>query len=345
MAEDSQLPFDLGPVRALQYKLDKNGIPANAAESRATLVKRLKDTRDHRTKDSPLFQLLEGYLPPPIDRLKTDVFRTDVANAELQARLAEAEAGGVSALDEMRDSLGDLNVVEAGVAVNLLLSYRAIGTWDRMVVVCTKLDKVLQRTTLVREQWALALNRVGRDKEAETILKELVAERGPSSETNALLGRVYKDRWMKALKAGDSFAARGHLKKAIAAYRAGFEADWRDAYPGVNAVTLMTIADPKDQIAKELASVALYAARRRLCGEPDYWDHATRLELAVVASDWDSASEALSDAIPSLDEPWKAETTANNLKLIADAREAAGIPTAETREYIGELEKRGPPKS
>ncbi len=202
----------------------------------------------------------------------------------------------------------------------------------------------LQRTQLVREQWALALNRVGRDREAETMLNALIAERGPSSETNALLGRIHKDRWAKALKAGDGFAARGHLKKAIAAYRAGFEADWRDAYPGINAVTLMTIADPKDPSAKEMAGVVLYAVRRRLGAKPDYWDHATLLELAVIGSDWDAASDALADALAVLDEPWKAETTANNLKMIADAREAAGMATRETREFIAELEKRAPAK-
>ena len=56
-------------------------------------------------------------------------------------------------------------------------------------------------------------------------------------------------------------------------------------------------------------------------------------------------NEALADAISVLDEPWKAETTANNLRMIADAREAAGIPTPETREFIAELEKRGPRKA
>jgi hypothetical protein len=138
------------------------------------------------------------------------------------------------------------------------------------------------------------------------------------------------------------------VKKAIAAYRAGFEADWRDAYPGVNAVTLMTIADPKDPLAKEMAGVVRYAARRRLAGKPDYWDHATLVELAVIAGDWDAAAESLSDAVAALrDDPesWKAETTANNLGMIADAREAAGIDVKETRALIAELEKYGPPKA
>jgi tetratricopeptide (TPR) repeat protein len=332
-------------LRALPYQLDENGAPTDAPAARAALGKRLIEARKHRSMDSPLFQLLDGYQPAPIDRLKTDVFRSKIAYAqEVKAKLAKARESGVAAIDQLRGELGALDEVEAGIAVDLLLSYRAVSAWDRVVDVCAQFDKALQRTTLVREQRALALNRIGRDREAEATLSELIAERGPSSETNGLLGRIYKDRWSKARKAGDALAARGHLRQAIAAYRAGFEADWRDAYPGINAVTLMTIADPKDPTAKEMAGVVSYAVRRRLGAKSDYWDHATQLELAVIASDWDAASDALADAIPMLDEPWKAETTANNLRLIADAREAAGIPTRETRELIGELEKRGPPK-
>jgi hypothetical protein len=177
-----------------------------------------------------------GYQAAPIDRLKTDVFRTQVAYAEaLKKRLADARAGGVAALDALRDGLGDIDAVEAGVAVDLLLSYRALSDWERVVDLCGRLDRALQRTVLVREQWAMALNRLGRDREAEAILTEMISERGPSSETCGLLGRIHKDRWEKARKAGREIEARGHLRKAIAAYRQGFETDWRDAYPGVNA--------------------------------------------------------------------------------------------------------------
>jgi hypothetical protein len=346
LAQGCPLPFDVGPLRALPYLLDDKGYPAEPAAAKTALTQRLLDAMQHRAMDSPLFQLLDGYAASPIEHLRADVFRNQVAvEGELKARLVKASEGGKPELDRLRESLGSLNTVQAGVAVALLLSYRAVSAFDRIAELCPTLDMALQRTQLVREQWALALNRVGRDKEAETMLTDLIAERGPSSETNALLGRIYKDRWSKALKAGDGFAARGHLKKAIGAYRAGFEADWRDAYPGINAVTLMTIADPKDPTAREMAGVVLYAVRRRLGAKPDYWDHATLVELAVISSDWDAAGEALADAISMLDEPWKAETTANNLRLLADARQAAGIPTRETRELIAELEKRGPPPS
>jgi tetratricopeptide (TPR) repeat protein len=336
------LPFDVGPLRALPYALDDDGAPADAATAKATLAQWLIDARQRRAMDSPLFQMLEGYPGVPIDRQKTDVFRAKIADEEeLKQRLVRAREEGEAGLDAFRDSLGDLSVVQAGVAVDLILSYRAVRSVDRIVDLYPKLDVAVQRTQFVREQFAMALNRVGRDREAETILTEIIADRGPSSDAISHLGRIYKDRWRRALAAGESFAAKGHLKKAIAAYRAGFEADWRDARPGINAVTLMTIADPTDPLAKEMAGVVRYAARRGLAGKPDYWDHATLLELAVIASDWEAADHALSDALAALDEPWMTETTANNLRMIADAREAAGIDVKETRALIAELRNPG----
>ena len=64
-----------------------------------------------------------------------------------------------------------------------------------------------------------------------------------------------------------------------------------------------------------------YAVDRRLAaGEPDYWDHATRLEVAVLRRDEDKALGALGDALAAVRETWEPETTANNLRLINKAR-------------------------
>ena len=206
-----------------------------------------------------------------------------------------------------------------------------------MVDLVGVMDPMLANTVLVREQYALALNRVGRDREAEAILSELIADRGPSSETCALLGRIHKDRWERALNEGNAVLARGHIRKAIAAYRQGFETDWRDAYPGINAVTLMTINNPLDPEIGDLAAVVRYAAKRRFSQQPDYWDHATLLELAVIENRMELAFDSLGDALAVLDERWKAETTARNLALIADAREQAGLKAVDLREIIAEL--------
>jgi hypothetical protein len=163
------------------------------------------------------------------------------------------------------------------------------------------------RTELLRQaghprsggpRYALALNCAGQGEKAEEVLTNLIAEHGPSSETYGILGRVYKDRWEAARQAGKQVLARGLLDKAIDAYVKGFESDWRDAYPGINAVQLMELREPPDPRREQLLPVVTYSVKRRIeVTQPDYWDHATLLELAVLDNDEEKVMSVLPDAV------------------------------------------------
>jgi tetratricopeptide (TPR) repeat protein len=324
--DGNQLPFDVGPLRALLYELGADGAPANAAEDQAALVQSLIDARqavaEASATDSPVFQLVEGY-PSEVEHAKTDIFRSQVQYAiDKKKELERARRQGVEALRGCQQQFGSLTDVEAGVVIDLFLSYRAVRAWDDMIDLAAQMPGPLAATAMVQEQLALALNRAGRGEEAETVLKALLDRRGPSSETYGILGRVYKDRWEAALNDGETFLAEGLLDQAIEAYRKGFEADWRDAYPGINAVTLMELKDPPDPQRESLIPVVTYAAERRVAaGKPDYWDYATLLELAVLAKDEQKAKAALRAALPFVREPWEPETTVRNLRLIRETRE------------------------
>jgi hypothetical protein len=254
---------------------------------------------------------------------KTDVFRDRVEYAAATKKLlAKARRGGRSELYEVELSLGDLSDEEAGVIVDLFLSYRSISAWGDMIRLAHTISGPLRKTVLIQEQLALALNRAGEGVEAETILKTLIAERGASSETLGILGRVYKDRW-DAARARKDAKADGFLHQAIDAYTKGFEADWRDPYPGINALTLMHIAAPDDPKIADLRPVVEYAVERKMdVGDTDYWDYATLLELAVLGKDRERALAILPDALSHLREKWEAETTARNIRLIWDSLKA-----------------------
>ena len=329
-AEGGRLPFDVAGLRALPYRLTPDGVPDGALASRHEVASRLAEARraasahDAPVADSPIYQLVEGF--PDIQRLKTDVFRDRVAYAkQQQERLAAARLEGPESLIAVERELGtSLDAVESGVLVDLFLSYRAVKAWQRMIDLAARMPKPLAQSVLVQEQLALALNRAGRGEEAERVLTALLAARGPSSETYGLLGRVYKDRWATASKT-NTWLAAGLLKKAAETYLKGFDADWRDAYPGINAVTLMELADPPDPRRREILPVVAYAVKRRLAtGKADYWDYATLLELAVLAKDEVQGQDALLSALGSLREKWEAETTLNNLTLIREARQRRG---------------------
>jgi tetratricopeptide (TPR) repeat protein len=333
----TQLPFDVAPLRALPYALGADGKPASAEADQAALVNRLAEAKSGT--DSPLFQLLEGY--PDIQHLKTDVFREQVQyTAKIKADLAAARDIALDknldkALEKAKEAvravetgLGDFEALEAGALIDLLLSYRAVEGWPEMIAVARRLPAPIAATVLVQEQLAFALNRNKQGEEAERTLKALIESRGPSSETYGLLGRIYKDRWGEAAKRGEQFLTEGLLDGAIEAYQRGFEADWRDAYPGVNAVTLMELKEPPDPQREALLPVVSYAVERRIAsGKPNYWDYATRLELAVLARNERTARAALAKALTEKPESWMKKSTGGNLNLISDARAKRGEET------------------
>ena len=138
-----------------------------------------------------------------------------------------------------------------------------------------------------------------------------------------------------------NYLAAGLLDQSIEAYVRGFEADWRDAYPGVNAVTLMEIKEPPDPRCTKLIPVVEYAIDCRIAtGKPDYWDYATRLELAVLANDKETAIKSVANALALLRETWEAETTIRNLRLIREARERRQNTVEWTNQIEQALEKR-----
>jgi hypothetical protein len=322
--ESTPLPFDVNYLRALPYKLNKKGSITKLQNTVDALTKILKDSKKQKT-DSPVFQLIDDMPVPELDHSKTDIFREQVRYAEdSKNKLQEARESGLAAIDDVANGFGKISDIEAGVLIDLFLSYRAVEAWDKMIDLVDKMPTPIAQSVLVREQLGFAWNRAGKSTKAETVLKSLINERGANSETNGILGRIYKDRWQAAKdskKAVDQAKAPGLLKKAIDTYLAGFEADWRDAYPGINAVTLMEISDPPDDRRHELLPVVRYSVERKMAAKvPDYWDYATMLELAILENDKDGAEAALNDSLANMTESWCAATTLNNLNIIAGAR-------------------------
>jgi tetratricopeptide (TPR) repeat protein len=334
-ARRRELPFDTNYLHGVSYNLADGGrLDADqAAVLKTSIVRGLTDLKAMAhtgpATERRVFPLLNGYMAPDIARLKTDTFRDQARySLEVKERLAVArKQRDLAAVERIENSLGSFDAIESGVLVDLLLSYRALSAWQRMVDLYRRLPAALQRSVMMREQYGLALNRLKRREEALDVLEDVVQEQGPSSETCSLIGRIYKDRWMET-RTEDEVLARRYLDEAIRWYMQGFEADWRDAFPGINAVTLLDIRGDaaSEETKTEMLPVVRYAVNQRLrTSKPDYWDYATLLELAVLDNDEDSASRFLGKALAVQREPWESQTSANNLGLIAEARAARGV--------------------
>ena len=324
-ADPGRLPFDLAPVRVLPYALTATGVAEDATATVDALVALLEAAREAR-EDSPVYQLIDGMQAPLVPHQKTDLFRKRAAYSDAKRQeLQRARSQGQGSVRAVADALGSVADAEVGVVLDLLLSFRAVSDWARMISLVADMAPPLRRTVLVQEQLGFALNRAGQRDQAQQVLQALVKDQRHSSETLGLLGRVHKDRWGDARASGDSEEAAGHLEQAITVYLEGYEADMRDAYPGINAVTLMELRDPPDPRAATLVPVVTYAVQRKMAqGDPDYWDYATLLELAVLARDEAGALTARRRALAAVREAFEPETTARNLGLICEHRERLG---------------------
>ena len=318
-ASDTRLPFDINFLRALPYDRELKDLDSLKEQ----LKKKLLFAKAEKHTDSPLFQLVDGIKPSNIEHIKTDIFRERVTyNEKIKSKLAKAR--DIESLEEIikiESSLTNLNETDAGVLIDLLLSYRTVEAYDKMVELVSKMPVPLRHAVMIQEQLGFALNRIGQRKEAITVLEDAIKKHGKNSETCGILGRVYKDYW-KENRSNESLA-KGYLKKSIQIYLDGFEADFRDAYPGVNAVTLMDIAG--DDRKNELLPVVTYAVKQKIKNSADYWDYATLLELAILDDNQENAEELLSDVLANIREAFEPETTANNLDMIMENRKEKGV--------------------
>lgn len=334
-ANGMRLPFDVKPLRGIPYELDDNGEPTQPVEDAKLITDRLLACREPND-DSPVFQLISDIPRPKLDRLKTDLFR-EVVNysKEKKEELREARKKGSQEIKKIEQGL-DLIDTDPAILIDLYLSYRAVKDYQSMVDLVDKMPQLVAESVLVQEQLGFALNRLDRHDEAKSTLKEVVQNHGASSETNGLIGRVYKDLWEKFKNNDQNLKADAYLNKAIDTYLAGFEADWRDAYPGINAATLMEMKSPVDDRQRDLIPVVKYSVQRRLSTKhPDYWDYATQLELEVLADNEQQAKLFLEKLVTEVREVWEPETTARNLSLIIQARDKRG----QNVNWIKEIEK------
>ena len=339
--EGTVIPFDIALVRGIPYRADSAGEPVEPETPAAAIAAHLSGARHAPHDDSPIFQLVDVVPHSQIDHAKTDIFREQVDySKKYKERLAAAVRNGAEAVTAIatEPALKNLHEIETGVVVDLYLSLRDVKAHAAMIELYDRMPRPLQRAKMMREQLGFALNREERFEDAEKVLKEVIAEFGASSETNGLLGRIYKDRWAKAKEDGGA-EARGLLRRAVDTYVAGFEADWRDAYPGVNALTLMEQQDKPDPRKARILPVVYYSVTRKAATNADYWDYATLLELAVLGDDHDAADENLTEVAAFARHAWEVESTKRNLGMIRQAREARSENAGWIAKIEGELQR------
>lgn len=325
-----EIPFDVNFIRAIPYDLVDGKLTADSAEALKTAITgRIRYALEGpTTKDSPLFDLFSDFPGIEMSHELTDVFRDRVKYSEQIKDQLEAIrnddsdiASRQQALLQKQQSLGDLKSLERGILVDLLLSYRALNGWQQMIDLYQQLPGDCQQSSIVQQQYAMALNRTGvkaNQKQAIKVLERLIEHKGESAESWGLLGRIHKD-FYRATRDSKPARASGHLDNAIEAYTRGFECEPADYYPGINAITLLlqkATAEAKQQADRLAPLVAFAAARQGGAESGDYWTVATVFELAAVQQDQPVMDRLLPRLLVLAKEAFYPKTTADNLQLI-----------------------------
>ena len=132
------LPFDVSPLRAIPYKLDKGKISETEANKlQKKIADKLKEAITEKTEpDSPLFQLIEKFPGIDLPHEVTESFRDrvkyiDSIRLELeQARNIRDISKGKEKIGEIEKKIGDFNLAPPELLIDLVLSYRHVIAWD-----------------------------------------------------------------------------------------------------------------------------------------------------------------------------------------------------------------------
>ena len=202
-AAGTTLPFDIALLRGIPYQTNEQGVPSDPASCAAAIAKQLGRRRKIRTttvrcfKCSTTCRATRSITPRPTRSATASTIRsnsrTGLANALQQGGRRSRKRLPIPRFKNLHD-------LETGVVVDMFLTLRDVKAHKEMIELFQRMPEPLQRARIVREQYGFALNREGRAQDATAVLKAVIEEFGPSSETNGLLGRVYKDQWDDAKK-------------------------------------------------------------------------------------------------------------------------------------------------
>lgn len=340
----TRLPFDTAPLRAFNYDYKDKAVQMadEKIKSLASLIKANINVKKVQ-HDSPIAQLITGYKFPNLNYLQqdADAFREWVISSHAnkdaleeivkqwkklnedkkntgsaqKGQLVAAQQQLVASMVLMEKNMGDAIAYNYDILYALLNAYKSVNAFTEITAMLKPLvESTLSDNIYIKQQLALAYNKISERGESEKILKTITAQYGPDPETCGLLGAAYKGMMVDNL---GKIKEASYRTKAIEAYIDGFDADPRDYYPGINALNLMFYGDTgKEKYDKYFPLVEFAVERQLKKNKDDYWLQATQLELAILKDDVAQASTALSNALTCEPDEWSKNSTKQNLEKL-----------------------------
>ena len=310
------MPFDIFNVRTLPYHITVEGVPDPAfikadIQAIARMTKATWAT-DREAIHSPIFNLLSGLIEPDRRTLRTPLatgfwreyneWRDKVTVAQRQKRIGDI----LLLTEEIQNPLIKEEALgEAGLAL------RNMGRNELALAQYRKGLEVNSGNIAFRREEAFNLNRIGRVDEAIVKIEALLSDNPNDSEAISFLGRIYKEMWADSWKnvkdknkrMKSAFDSYHWLIRAVDIYLRGYNIDLNNHYPGVNALTLSTLAlhladkfddkkDPDPDIThirsniSELRGALIFGLEAEAEDErADYWTLISLADLRVLTAE------------------------------------------------------------
>jgi tetratricopeptide (TPR) repeat protein len=299
----------------------------------ATIEQALAEQRN----DSPVFEFFPGYSVEVPEELRPLEVKARQYSAELKQAIGRIDSSSKARQQTAREAEQIVRTSpqreDPSAAIEVLKKYRELGAWDDLIRFSDELPPEVRDVVQIQQMLALALNRrnEGGDRDrALQMMENLVPKTGGDAETRGILGRIYKDRF-------DLSGDPNDMRKAIAHYRAGFEKEPSDYYTGINLIYLLMVYggdEGKTEAQHVLPRVRDALLARMDPDRSDYWELATALELAVMASDWESARTWAKRIISQSPQRWMIESTLANM---ARLEKVIGEPGLQSLQEIEQL--------
>jgi tetratricopeptide (TPR) repeat protein len=336
MESGTRIPSNVSFSRVLTYGVDPQGNVVGGGEFQKELTALLGDALARVTTDSPVFEFfsdlsvqLPAELGQPVVRQAGSGGLGSRRPGSGTPRPGTGLPGAAQTMTAKADPTEVLKNVEAELRqaadadpyeyITLLRRYRDESAWDELIRAAESMPPEVAGSPEVAQLLSLALNRrrnSGDQERALLTVNNLIQETGGDAESYGILGRIYKDQYEEFQEQGDLMSATISLHAAISAYRKGFEREPTNYYPGVNAVTLLSLSGDRQEAEELLPRVRAAVAAKLADGVDDYWTLATALELAVIARDWQEA-DAASEKLTSLSMAgWAIESTVRQLGML-----------------------------
>ena len=332
--KNTRLPFDIQPLRAISYELDKGVITEKAAlDLKDKLIARIKTVIDSDCKcDSLPFALIDDFPKTELDDTKLRIYQ----DLQKQRNIFKSQLENIGNVDDLNSIIKSMQGIYFPfkyLIFEIIKGFQKLKAWNELLdFIQNNLDNEVKNYIYVRQQEALAYNKRGKEGDEKTslcLLEEILKDYGESSETYGLIGSAYKKL---AIKFQETISFASYLEKAINAYRNGFEIDSRNYYTGINLATLLLIQnkyEATEELTKILPVITYNIELNDFSISDDYWLLATAYELYILNKDFKKAEDILGIISTLQTQPftWMYETTLKNLTLIKGVYENNKIKT------------------